>query len=104
MPFVAAAHIPILFRNGVVVAVGALLVAAVTSVPLSYLCITGRGTVWAPALLHTAIDSFKLVIIPPKATQSFSLLLIALSLVVPLLVLVIPGSRRRSAAGWSGSL
>ena len=62
--------------------------------PLGYLYVTGRGTIWAPALVHTAIDSFKLVIIPPAATPSFSLLLVAFSLVVPLLVLVIPRSAR----------
>ncbi len=92
MPFIAAAHLPMLFNNGAVVAVGALLVAAVTSVPFSYLYVTGRGTIWAPALVHTAIDSFKLVIIPAAAAQSFSLLLIAFSLVVPLLALFIPRS------------
>lgn len=47
MPFVVAAHVPILFSNGVLVAIGALLDAAVTSVPLSYLYVTGRRTVWA---------------------------------------------------------
>jgi len=94
MPFIAATHLPILFRSGVVVAVGALLVAAVTSVPFSYLYVIGRGTIWAPALVHTAIDTFKLVIVPPQATQSFSLLLIGFSLVVPLLVLVVPPTPR----------
>src|SRR4029078_5968130 len=43
MPLIAATHLPILFRSGVVVAVGALLVAAVTSVPLSYLYVIGRA-------------------------------------------------------------
>jgi membrane protease YdiL (CAAX protease family) len=109
MPFIAATHLPILFRSGVVVAIGALLVAAVTSVPLSYLYVIGRGTIWAPALVHTAIDTFKLVIVPPLATQSYSLLLIVFSLFVPLLVLVIPRGRRspdsrsRPAFSRSGS-
>ena len=94
MPFIAAAHIPIFINNGPVVAVGAMLVAAVTSVPCSYLYVAGGRTVWAPALLHTAIDSFKLVIIPAAATQSFSLLLIGFSLLVPLLVLASPRIRR----------
>lgn len=88
MPFVALAHVPIFFRGGPVVAVGALAVAAVTSVPLSALYLRGNQTIWAPALVHTAIDSFKLVIVPAAALQSFSLLLVVFSLVGPLVVLV----------------
>ena len=57
MPFVALAHVPIFLRSGPVVAVGALAVAAVTSVPLSALYLRGNQTIWAPALVHTAIDS-----------------------------------------------
>ena len=67
--------------------------AAVTSVPFSYVYVAGGRTVWAPALLHTAIDSFKLVVIPAAATQSFSLP-IGFSLLVPLLVLASPRIRR----------
>jgi membrane protease YdiL (CAAX protease family) len=90
MPLVAAAHIPVVINNGVVVALGAMLVAAVTSLPLSYLYVTGRCTVWAPALVHTAIDTFKLVIIPESATVTFSMLLIGVSIAVPLLALAVP--------------
>jgi len=90
MPFIAAAHIPIVINNGVVVALGAMLVAAVTSLPFSYLYVTGRCTVWAPALVHTAIDTFKLVIIPASAISTFSMLLIGVSIAVPLLALVVP--------------
>src|SRR6185312_4567352 len=60
MPFVAAAHIPIVITSGPLVGAAALLVAAVTSIPLAYLFDLGRGTLWAPAVLHAAIDSFKL--------------------------------------------
>jgi hypothetical protein len=66
-----------------------MLVAAVTTVPLAYLYETGRGTVWAPALVHTAIDSFKLVLVP-AAVLTFSLTLAAVALVVPLLALAVP--------------
>lgn len=90
MPLVAAAHIPILLRSGPVVGIGALLVAAVTSVPLAYLYETGRGTIWAPALVHTAIDSFKLFVLPASAVLTFSLLLVMVSLAIPLLALVVP--------------
>ncbi len=90
MPLVAVAHVPIVITSGPVVGVAALTVAAVTSVPLAYLFDTGRATIWAPAVVHTAIDSFKLVIVPAAALTTFSLLLSAVSIVVPLLVLVVP--------------
>ena len=90
MPLIAATHVPIVVDSGPVVGVGAMLVAAVTTVPFSYLYETGGCTVWAPAILHTAIDSFKLFVIPAAATTTFSLLLIAVSLTVPLLALAVP--------------
>ena len=40
--------------------------------------------------MHTAIDSFKLVVIPAGTAATLSLLLIALSIVVPLLALAVP--------------
>ena len=67
-----------------------MLVAAVTTVPLAYLFETGRGTVWAPAVVHTAIDSFKLVVLPAAAVTTFSLTLAGVGLVVPLLALAVP--------------
>ena len=102
MPLVAVAHVPILITSGPLVGGAALTVAAVTAVPLAYLFDTGRSTIWAPAVVHTAIDSFKLVLVPAAAVTTFSLLLSAVSIVVPLLVLAVPrsvlqpvGSQRR---------
>jgi hypothetical protein len=65
-------------------------VAMVTSIPFAYLYETGKGTIWAPAIVHTAIDTFKLVIIPTAALATFSVLIIAVSLTVPLLALAVP--------------
>jgi membrane protease YdiL (CAAX protease family) len=93
MPLVAGAHVPILLSSGPAVGLGAMVVAAVTAVPFSCLYEEGRRTIWAPALLHTAIDSFKLVEIPAADTRAFSLTLVAVSIVVPLVVLVLPGRR-----------
>ncbi|GAA4882918.1 CPBP family intramembrane glutamic endopeptidase [Actinomycetospora straminea] len=90
MPLLAATHLPILVTAGAAVGLGAMAVAAATSIPLAYLFETGRGTVWAPALVHTAIDSFKLVVVPAGAVATFSLLLVAVSLLVPLLALAVP--------------
>jgi membrane protease YdiL (CAAX protease family) len=90
MPLVAVAHVPIVISSGPLIGAAALIVAAVTSVPLAYLFDMGRSTIWAPAVVHTAIDSFKLVVVPAAAATTFSLLLSAVSVVVPLLVLVVP--------------
>jgi hypothetical protein len=65
-------------------------VTAVTALPLAYLYETGRSTIWAPAVVHTAIDSFKLIIIPAAALITFSMVLAAISLAVPLLALAVP--------------
>ncbi|MDF2977468.1 MAG: intrarane metalloprotease [Actinomycetospora sp.] len=77
MPLIAATHLPIVVTVGPAVGLGAMLVAAVTAIPLGYLYETGRNTVWAPALVHAAIDAF-------------SSLLIVVSLTVPLLALAVP--------------
>jgi membrane protease YdiL (CAAX protease family) len=90
MPLVAAVHLPILIGSGPLVGMAALAVAAVTALPLAYLFETGRNTVSAPAVVHTAIDSFKLVELAPAVTPVFSLLLAGVSVVVPLLALLVP--------------
>ncbi|MCV2491278.1 CPBP family intramembrane metalloprotease [Geodermatophilus sp. YIM 151500] len=96
MPLLAATHVPVVVGSGPAVGGAAMLVAAVTSLPLAYLYETGRGTVWAPALVHTAIDSFKLVVVPSAVLTTYSLALAATALVVPLLALAVP---RRLLAG-----
>ena len=53
----------------------------------------GRRTIWAPAPLHTTIDTFKLVVLPPGATVTFSLVFAAVSATVPFLVLAVPRTR-----------
>ncbi|WP_395729399.1 CPBP family intramembrane glutamic endopeptidase [Nakamurella sp.] len=104
MPLVAVAHLPIFITSGPVVGSATLLVAAVTSLPFAHLFDMGRGTIWAPAILHTAIDSFKLVIVPAVAVTTFSLLLAAVSIVVPLLALAVPrGKVDRSVSGGPDS-
>jgi membrane protease YdiL (CAAX protease family) len=90
MPLMAATHLPIILTLGWTVGLSAMLVAAVTSLPLSYLYETGGHTLWAPAMVHTAIDSFKLFVIPTAALPTFSALIIGASLFIPLLVLTVP--------------
>jgi membrane protease YdiL (CAAX protease family) len=90
MPLLAATHLPIVLTLGPAIGAGAMAVAAVTSSPFAYLYETGRRSIWAPALVHTAIDTFKLVVIPAAALVTFSVLIIVVSLTVPLLALAVP--------------
>ena len=90
MPLIAVTHLPIVFTLGPAIGLTAMLVAAVTSIPFGYLYETGRHTIWAPALLHTAIDAFKLVVIPTVALSTFSPLILLTGLLVPLLALAVP--------------
>ena len=90
MPLIAVTHVPIVVTMGPAIGIGAMAVAAVTSMPLAYLYETGGRTIWAPALVHTAIDAFKLVAIPAVALSTFSPLIIVVSLTVPLLAFAVP--------------
>ena len=96
MPLVAAAHVPIVVTLGPTIGFGAMLVAAVTSLPFAHLYETGNRTIWAPALVHAAIDGSKLVVIPTAALSTFSPLIVVGALLVPLLALAVP--RRLLAA------
>ena len=87
MPLVAATHLPVISdvrvhrgHRGDAGGSGHL-AAAGPSVR------AGRHTLWAPAIVHAGIDSFKLVSIPDDARLSFSLTLAAISLSIPLLAL-----------------
>ena len=103
MPLVVVAHVPVVLGSGVAVGVAAMVVAASTSVPMAHLWEMGRRTIWAPALLHTAIDHFKLLVLP-ASTVAFSLALAAVSATIPLLVLFVrrDACRRGVGAGTSG--
>jgi membrane protease YdiL (CAAX protease family) len=89
MPLVVVAHVPVVLGSGVAVGAAAMVVAASTAVPCAHLWEMGQRTIWAPALLHTAIDHFKLLVLPAGSTLTFSLALAAVSATVPLLVLAV---------------
>jgi membrane protease YdiL (CAAX protease family) len=102
MPIIAVTHVPIVISSGPVVGVAAMIVAAVTTLPLAFLYERGAATIWAPAMLHAAIDSFRVVTVPEEATTTFSLFVIVLALVVPLLVFPVDWALSRST-GRSGA-
>jgi membrane protease YdiL (CAAX protease family) len=101
MPLVAATHLPVIVTSGLTVGLAAMLVAAITSLPLAHLFEKGRNTIWAPAIVHTGIDTFKLVTIPDEARQVFSLTLAAISLAIPLLALLYRARPRPKVAAIS---
>ncbi|MBL1083470.1 CPBP family intramembrane metalloprotease [Streptomyces actinomycinicus] len=86
MPLLALTHLPILLTAGPAVGIAAMTVAAVTTWPLAHLYEQAGRSIWAPALVHTAIDTFKLVTVPSEATVPFSLALSATALAMPLAV------------------
>jgi membrane protease YdiL (CAAX protease family) len=94
----AAAHLPILAIAGVVVGLSAVLVAVLTFLPYAALFERGRNTVWAPALLHFASDTIKLLIgagaLADPAVQVATLLWLLVIATVPYLLFAIPGRKR----------
>jgi membrane protease YdiL (CAAX protease family) len=90
MPLIAATHVPIVVTSGPVIGAGAMIVAAVTSIAFSRLYVMGGGTLWAPGLVHAAVDSFKVVVLPAAALAIYPYLIIGFSIFVPLLVLLVP--------------
>ncbi len=55
--FFTAAHIPIILNQGLLVGGMAVLLAVASSFPLSLLYEKGGNTIWAPAIVHFAIDT-----------------------------------------------
>ena len=84
MPLLALTHVPIVLNSGVLVGIVAMIVAAVTTLPFAYLYELGGRTIWAPALVHAAIDTFRALAVAPADTVVFSLYVSAIALVVPL--------------------
>jgi membrane protease YdiL (CAAX protease family) len=55
--FFTAAHVPIIISQGIFVGGTAVLLAIASSFPLSLLYEKGGNTIWAPAIVHAAIDT-----------------------------------------------
>lgn len=89
IPFVAA-HILLFFTLPLPIASMSLLLAVVSSIPLAYLYEQGNRTIWAPAIVHTAIESIKLVIFPEAYYLSAALTFIAASAVIPFFAFAVP--------------
>jgi membrane protease YdiL (CAAX protease family) len=82
MPLIALTHVTIIAGNGWLVGGLAVITAAVTCLPLSYLYERGGQTMWAPALLHGLIGTWQLF--ERTYPMTFSLVLVTVPIVVPL--------------------
>ncbi len=86
--FFTVAHIPILINQGLLVGGMAVLLAVVSSIPFSYLYEKGNNTVWAPAIVHAAIDTVIPILaagqMDEKATMAVTLWMAA-SMIIPYL-------------------
>ena len=60
-PLIAATHVPIMLETGFAVGAVAMVIAAVTCLPLAYLYELGGRTIWPAAVVHAAIDAFTLL-------------------------------------------
>jgi membrane protease YdiL (CAAX protease family) len=89
VPF-AAAHVLLFFTMPWPLALAALALSVVMSLPLAHLFELGGGTIWAPALLHAVVQgTVKILVVGDASGPSFPLLWIAASALVPMLAFAI---------------
>ena len=94
LPFVAV-HLVLFFSMPWPIALASVLLAVVISFPLAYLFELGGDTIWAPAILHFVIQATVKVAVFPHGAESFALVWMAASAMVPLLVFTVKASTRR---------
>lgn len=101
VPFVAV-HLLLLASLSLPLALASIVLAVASSFPLAYLYDQGYRTMWAPALLHFAVHTIKLVNFPEDFSMPAMLGWVAICVVVPYLVFAFPQrfftSGRRSGA------
>jgi membrane protease YdiL (CAAX protease family) len=94
LPF-AGVHLVLFSTMPWPIALAALLLSIVVSVPLAHLFKLGGDTIWAPALVHFVVQGTVKVITFTDATGSgFNLLWMAASAFVPMFALLIPRAER----------
>jgi len=99
IPF-AAAHLLLFLTMPWPVALAALLLAVIVSMPLAHLFELGGSTIWGAALLHFVVQSVvKVVVISGDQATVFPLIWMAASAVLPLFVLLAPAGKTPASAG-----
>ena len=95
--FFTIAHIPIIINQGLLVGGMAVLLAVVSSFPFSYLYEKGNNTIWAPAIVHAAIDTIIPILaagqMDERATMAVSLWMAA-SMIIPYSAFLILKSKK----------
>jgi membrane protease YdiL (CAAX protease family) len=84
--FFAVAHIPIIISQGLLVGGMAVILSIASSFPLSWLYEKGNDTIWAPAIVHAAIDTVIPILAAAgmnESTQIAVSLWMVVSIIVP---------------------
>jgi len=79
------AHLTMLATNDLPIVVASLLLAVATTYPLAWLFERGGNTLWAPALVHAATHTIKLVVYQTEPAVVLALIWIVACAVVPVL-------------------
>ena len=93
LPFVSV-HLILFFSMPWPIAVASVLLAIIISFPLAYLFELGGDTIWAPAILHFVIQATVKVIVFAHGAESFALVWMAVSAVVPLVIFTVKAPTR----------
>lgn len=96
IPFVIV-HLVLFYTMAWPIALASVLLAIIISFPLAHLYELGGNTIWGPAILHFVIQSTVKVLVFPRGGESFALVWMTASALLPLLVFAI--TRRRRLAG-----
>jgi membrane protease YdiL (CAAX protease family) len=101
LPFVAV-HL-LMFRSMPwPVALAGLILSVVLSFPLAHLFELSGATIWGPALVHFVVQgAVKVVIVSGEGSALFPFVWIAVSALLPILVLLVPRPVARNASGWT---
>ena len=97
LPF-AAVHLGLFLTMPWPIALAALILSIVLSVPLAHLFELGGGTIWAPALVHFVVQgTVKVISFSDASGSGFPLLWMAASALVPMCALLVPRPERGDA-------
>ena len=96
LPFVSV-HLVLFVSMPWPIALASVLLAVVISFPLAYLFELGGKTIWAPALLHFVIQATVKVLVFSQGAESFALVWMAASALIPLLVFTVRAPARGPA-------
>jgi membrane protease YdiL (CAAX protease family) len=90
VPFILV-HLIMFYSLPFAIAFASILLAVVTSFPFARLFELGGNTIWAPAILHFAVQgTVKVLVVSGESAQSFPLFWIVVCASIPLLVFLLP--------------